>query len=275
MAVRRFFSTPKGLLIILLAVLAILSAPREGLGVVGPGLGSAIIIAGLIDAVILRRKRHVWTFPDGAVLSGLFVAMILSPHQPWYVAGCASALAVLSKYLFRSRWANVFNPAALALVAAFYVFGASQNWWGALAELPPAGLIALFATGVFIADRVNKMPMVVAFLGAYYGVFTLTAFVGDPQRVAEIFRAPDLHAALFFAFFILTDPPTSPAKYSDQTVYALIVAFSAYLFFEVIGAVYYLLAGVLIGNVWEAWRRWQVFSRRTTGERRVPAATAS
>jgi hypothetical protein len=25
--------------------------------------------------------------------------------------------------------------------------------------------------------------------------------------------------------------------------------------FELIGAAYYLLAGVLVGNVWEAWRR--------------------
>jgi enediyne biosynthesis protein E5 len=262
-AVRRFSSTPKGLLIIGLAVLVLLSAqPREGLSIVAPGLAAAILVAGVIDAVILRKKNGAWVFPDGAVLTGLFIAMLLSPHQPSHVAAVASAVAVLSKYIFRSRWANVFNPAALALIAVFYIFAATQNWWGAMAELPPVGLIPLFVIGVFIADRVNKMPMVVAFLAAYYFVFTVTAFLGNPQRVAEIFRAPDLHASLFFAFFILTDPPTSPVRYNDQVTYSLIVALSAYLFFEVIGAVYYLLAGVLVGNVWEAWRRWYSFSRR-------------
>ena len=35
----------------------------------------------------------------------------------------------------------------------------------------------------------------------------------------------------------------------------VIVAAVSYAVFEWIGAAYYLLAGVLVGNVWEAWRR--------------------
>lgn len=60
---------------------------------------------------------------------------------------------------------------------------------------------------------------------------------------------------LFFALFILTDPPTSPVRYRDQIVFAIIVAAASYALFEWSGAVYYLLAGVLVGNLWEAWRR--------------------
>lgn len=33
------------------------------------------------------------------------------------------------------------------------------------------------------------------------------------------------------------------------------MAGASYVVFEWVGAVYYLLAGVLVGNVWEAWRR--------------------
>jgi hypothetical protein len=36
--------------------------------------------------------------------------------------------------------------------------------------------------------------------------------------------------------------------------------------FELVGAAYYLLAGVLVGNVWEAWRRWHLASRRRLAE---------
>jgi hypothetical protein len=99
------------------------------------------------------------------------------------------------------------------------------------------------------------MPLVLAFLGTYLLLFTVTAFVSDPRWVAEIFRPPDIEAALFFAFIILTDPPTSPAKYPDQIVCGILVAVVGYAFFESAGVVYYLLAGVLAGNVWEAWRR--------------------
>ena len=170
-AVRRFFRTPKGLLIIVLAILVALAAPHEGIVLVAPGLASAVIVAGLIDVLILRRTRNAWEFPSGAVLTGLLVAMVLTPQEPWYVAACTSAVAILSKYLFRTRSANVFNPAALALVVTFYIFDTGQSWWGALPEITP--LVVLFATGVFIADRVNKIPLVLIFLGtllpAVYG----------------------------------------------------------------------------------------------------------
>jgi Na+-translocating ferredoxin:NAD+ oxidoreductase RnfD subunit len=245
-----------------LAILVALAAPHEGIAVVFPGLASAVIVAALIDVLILRKKRNAWEFPDGAILTGLLVAMVLSPQQPWYVAGCTSAVAIVSKYIFRTRSANVFNPAALALVATFYAFNTGQNWWGALPEITPLALVVLFATGIFITQRVNKFPLVLAFLGSYFLLFTLASFVGDPGKVAEIFRAPDLHASLFFAFFILSDPPTSPVKYSDQLLCGAIVAVASFAVFEVLGAAYYLLAGVLVGNVWEAWRRWHLYSRR-------------
>jgi Na+-translocating ferredoxin:NAD+ oxidoreductase RnfD subunit len=196
----------------------------------------------------------------------VIVAMVLTPQEPWYVPACTSALAVLSKYVFRTRSANVFNPAALAIVATFYVFDTGQNWWGALPEGGALGLAALFATGLFIADRVNKLPLVLTFLGTYYVCFTATAFMGDPKGVAEIFRTPDLQAVLFFTFFILTDPPTSPVKYGDQLICGGIVAAASFAVFEWIGAAYYLLAGVLVGNVWEAWRRVKSRTARSAGE---------
>ena len=46
---------------------------------------------------------------------------------------------------------------------------------------------------------------------------------------------------MFFAFFILTDPPTSPVKYADQLVCGVIVAVASYAIFELVGAAYYLL----------------------------------
>src|ERR1700676_5205073 len=250
-AVGRFFRTPKGLLIMVLAILVALAAPSEGIALVAPGLASAVIVAGLIDVLALRWTRKSWEFPGGAVLTGLLVAMVLTPHEPWYVPACTSAVAIASKYVARTRSANVFNPAALALVVTFYVFNTGQNWWGALPEISPLALVVLFATGAFIVDRVNKVPLVLVFLGVYFLLFTLAAYLGDPVKVAEIFRAPDLHAVLFFAFFILTDPPTPPVRYPDQIMCGLMVALVSFAIFQWVGAAYYLLAGVLVGNVWE------------------------
>jgi Na+-translocating ferredoxin:NAD+ oxidoreductase RnfD subunit len=260
--VRRFLKTPKGLLTIVLAILVAVAAPHEGIRVVAPGLLSAVLAAGVLDAVILRARHTRWHFPSGAVLTAMLVAMVLSAQAPWYVAAATATVAVLSKYVFRSRAGNTFNPAALGIVALFPLYHAGQSWWGALPDVTPAAQALLFVAGVFIVDRVNKLPLVIAFLGVYYLLFTATAFAADPAWVSEVFRTPDLQAVLFFAFFILTDPPTSPVTYRDQIVFAVIVAVVSFAVFEWTGAVYYLLAGVLAGNAWEGWRRYRFRSAR-------------
>jgi Na+-translocating ferredoxin:NAD+ oxidoreductase RnfD subunit len=257
----RFFRTPKGLLLIIFVVLLAIAVPAESVRLVMPGLIAAVVVAALIDLPILRAREKHWEFPSGAILTGMIVAMVLSPHERPYIAACTSAVAIVSKYVVRTRWSNVFNPAALALVVTFYVFDTGQSWWGALTDAPPAALAALFATGVFISHRTNKLPMVLTFLGGYFLLFTGTAFVSEPRHVAEVFRTPDVQAVLYFAFFILTDPPTSPVRYRDQIVCGAIVAVAGYAVFEEIGAAYYLLAAVLAGNLWETWRRWRVRSK--------------
>ncbi|MES1254006.1 MAG: RnfABCDGE type electron transport complex subunit D [Acidobacteriota bacterium] len=233
-----------------------LAAYGERRARLAPGLLGAVLVAALVDTPLLRIWRRHWEFPSGAVLTGLLVAMVLSPHEPWYVAACTSAIAVVSKYLVRTRTANVFNPAAVGLVATFYMFDAGHSWWGAMPDIPVwVALPVLFATGTFIAGRVNRIPLVLAFLGTYFLLFSVAAFAGDPRRVAEAFVTPDLQAVLFFAFFILTDPPTSPIRHADQVACGALVAAIAFGVFEWVGAAYYLLAGALAGNVLEGWRR--------------------
>lgn len=265
---QRFFRTPKGLLIIVLALLLVIAAFGTGFKLIAPGLLSACAVAMLIDAPILRVREGEWQFPSGALLTGMLVAMVLSPFQTWHIAAVASAIAIVSKYIARTRSANVFNPAAVALVITYYVFNGrtGQSWWGALSEMHPLAMIALFAAGLFITSRVNKIPAVLSFLGCYYLLFTIASFVGDPGHVAGMYRAPYLQMALFFAFFMVTDPPTSPPKQRDQIVFGVIVAVASFAIFEKYHWIFFMLAGLLIGNVWEAGRRfYHRYSRSKRG----------
>jgi len=204
----------------------------------------------------MRFTRGVWFFPSGALLTGLIVALVLSPIEPWYIAVATAAIAIGSKYVLRTRWSNIFNPAALALVISSFLFATAQSWWGGLPDLSPLVLVLLVCGGLYIANHINKLPLVLVFLGSYFVLFTATALLGNSAQVAEIFRVPDVNAALFFALFMLDDPPTCPTRYSDQVWFALIVAAVSYAVFLAAGVDYYLLAGLLAGNVWEATRRW-------------------
>lgn len=252
----RFFKTPKGLLMLFLLYLTAIAAPGQGTVGVVLNMGCAAAIAGVVDLFILRLREHAWRFPSGAVLTAMIVTMVVRAQEHWYVPAAIAAIAVVSKYLIRTRIANVFNPAAFALVVAMYVFPTAHSWWGALPQVSPLWVRAtLLVGGIYIADRVNKLPLVLSFLGAYFAVFTAGAYLGDPRHVAEIFRSPDVEAVLYFALIILTDPPTSPARYKDQWICGIIVAGASYAVFETFGAVYFMLAGTLAGNLWAAWRR--------------------
>jgi Na+-translocating ferredoxin:NAD+ oxidoreductase RnfD subunit len=266
-SMRRFFRTPKGIMLLVLAALIALAAPGAGLSQVAPGLLAAVIGAAALDTAVLRFTRGEWLFPSGAILSALFVALVLDVHEPWYVTLATAVLAVNSKYIFRTRWSNIFNPAAFALVASSFLYASGQSWWGALPDLPAPFIVVLLAGVVFIADRVNKLPMMVAFGGAYFGLLTLVAFVGDPASVAEMFRSPNTNAALFFAGFMLTDPPTSPTRHRDQILYGTIVGTASVASFLTLGGVYFLPAGLLLGNAWEAWRRVAASHKRTNTPR--------
>ncbi|HEY4303698.1 MAG TPA: RnfABCDGE type electron transport complex subunit D [Gemmatimonadaceae bacterium] len=264
MPAKKFFKTPKGLLIVVMAILTVVAVIGQPLSLVLPLIGAAVGAAMLVDLPILRYREGAWTFPDGALLTGLFVALILTPHEPWWVAALTSAVAILSKYVLRAGRANVFNPAAIALFISYFLFHTGQSWWGSLPELPLAVIVVLLGTGIFITQRVNKVPVVISFLGAYYLLFTLAAFVSDPRRVSALYRAPDLHMALFFAFFMVTDPPTSPPKHREQWIYGVIVAAVSFAVFETIGAVYFLFAGLLVANAWEAVRRSRARAARSS-----------
>ncbi len=251
----RIVRSPKGILIGIFGVLALLATTAMESETVFENLAIAIGVAAALDLAIVLLKRDEWVFPDGAILTGAIVAFLLRPQEPVSTIILSVAVAIASKHLIRTHWSNVLNPAAVALVFSGLFLSAGQSWWGALPDLGLLGAVAVLALGVVIADRINKLPMVLVFLGVYYGLFMIAALTGHGDEVAGIFRSPDIHAALFFALFMLDDPPTSPVKYEDQVVYGIIVATVAYFLLMQYGFVYYLPLALLAGNVWESGRR--------------------
>lgn len=272
-AIRRAVRTPKGLMTLVLLALLALATAHAGIGLVAPGLLAAVGLAATLDFTLIWLTTGKREWPSGAALTALFLVLLLDPNTPAYIIACTAILAVNSKYLLRTRWANIFNPAAIALVANYYLFSSGQSWWGALPDLPGPFVIVLLAGVIFIAQRIKKLPMVLTFLGVYFTLFTLATFLRDPAGVAEIFRAPDANAAIFFAGFMLTDPPTSPARSRDQVIYAVIVAVASVGLYLAFGVLWFLPGALLVGNLVEAARRVATDRRRKSGAR--PAARAA
>ena len=259
----RFFRTPKGMLTIVLTALTAAAAPGVGLRLVAPNLVAAVAAGALVDMVVLRIRKERWEFPSGAVLTGLIIAMVLRP-QGRGMSRPARASGRRQQVHLSHTDREHLQPGRARAGRDVLCVRLRAELVGALPELPPA-VVALIASGMLIADRVNKLPMVLAFLGSYYLLFTITAFVSDPGHVAEIFRAPTCTRCCILRFH-----PDGPANFADemrdQILCSVIVAVVSYAVFEWIGAAYYLLAGVLVGNVWEAWRRRQTRRERAVSE---------
>jgi Na+-translocating ferredoxin:NAD+ oxidoreductase RnfD subunit len=60
---------------------------------------------------------------------------------------------------------------------------------------------------------------------------------------------------LFFAFFMLDDPPTCPVPYQAQVLFGITAAVASYLVFLAWGVDYFLPAGLLVANAMESARR--------------------
>ena len=137
-------------------------------------------------------------------------------------------LAIAAKRLARTRREHIFNPAALALLWAPIAFASGESWWGALGDLPAVWSIVLVVVGGFLVERLNKFPAGADVPGhvlrpVHGGVAAASA--RWPRCSARRF----IQAALFLAFFMLTDPPTSPNQYGDQILAASLAAAAACL----------------------------------------------
>ncbi len=247
----KFLKTPKGYLSMILILLTALSFTYtqsiKGLGNLASAAAAALVIDFLI-AVTLRRKKK---FSDGGLLTGLIVGLVLSQSVPWYIAAATAGIAVLSKHLLKVKKKPIFNPAAAGLLIAIYLFKTPQSWWGGMSLLPFWFILAVVLTGFILAKRINKLPLIFTFLGTYFSLFILISlFLHNPQA-ASIFRVPYLNSAVFLAFFMLTDPPTSAVKNGEQVVFGVLAAVASAAAYLWLGGLAYLLAGLLTANLWK------------------------
>jgi Na+-translocating ferredoxin:NAD+ oxidoreductase RnfD subunit len=261
-SVRLFLRTPKGTLLAVFAGLFALSATAVGWSVAVPHMLAAVLGATLTELAISRLDRRPLSWPSSAVLSGMIVGFVLGPATPHVVTAAVGILATLGKHLFANQRWHVFNPAALALLVAVPLFGTGQSWWGALPDLGGPFALVLIAAGAFIVERINKFPLVLSFLAVIFGLSALLGRI-DPVTAAEMFRTPFVQATLFLAMFMLTDPPTAPARYLEQIAIGILAGAVAVVAEELGLGQTYLLVGVLAGNIALAMRRWFTQRRPT------------
>lgn len=248
MTPKKWLKTPKSYVMIAMVAYLIIASigSKSTMGIINSfiAVGVALIVDFLYCGITNRKSSR-----DGTIITGLIIALILSINTPWpYVAGTA-AIAILSKHLLVYKKKPIFNPAAFGLLVSILLFQTEQSWWGAFGDLPAWMMIFILIGGYMITEKVNKFPQVFTFLGTFFMLLLVMGYfhTGD---AADALRPPFINAALFFGFFMLTDPPTSPAKYKNQVAFGFITAVAGIIVYGLFGGLTYLFIGLFMGNLY-------------------------
>ena len=167
--------------------------------------------------------------PKSALISSLSLCILLRTDH-LAIAALASVVAIGSKFVFRWNDKHLVNPTNLALAIAL---ASGMGWispgqWGQVAWF--GFLIACL--GSLVVTRAARADVTFAFLAVYVGLlFARALWLGDPLTIP--FHQIESGALLIFAFFMISDPKTTPDSRAGRIVYALCVALVAlYVQFE-------------------------------------------
>lgn len=161
--------------------------------------------------------------PRSALISALSLCLLLRTND-LVVAVLASFLAVGSKFVLRWKDKHLFNPTnlALATILASGLGWISPGQWGQVAWF---GFLTA-CLGSLVVTRAARADITLAFLTFYVGLLVTRAlWLGDPLTIP--LHQIESGALLIFAFFMISDPKTTPDSRTGRIVFAFIVALVA------------------------------------------------
>ena len=198
-----------------------------GLGFdIAPG-AVAVILACAVGAQLAAAHLAGGRFdPRSALISGLSLCLLLRTGA-LELAALTAVVAVASKFLVRVHGKHVFNPTNGALVLMLLI---TDRVWVSPGQWGSAAVFAFFlaAAGGLVVNRAARADVTWTFLAAHTAlVLGRAVWLGDPLDIP-------LHrlgsgALVLFAFFMISDPRTTPDSRAGRVVFAMMVAAGAYV----------------------------------------------
>ncbi len=209
----------------------------------------AASVAGSVAAEVgfqLALKRPLAIKDLSAVITGLLLALTLSPSAPWYTAALGAAVGtVVGKELAGGYLKNIFNPALFGRLFIIAAFPGSLSPWLAPYDLTstatPLGLMREEGTMTAFADlflgtvpgSLGETSVLLIALGTVYLIYRRFVNWRIPVSIlATVFvlmllfgENPIFHlmsgSLMIGACFMATDPATSPRTQKGRWVFGI------------------------------------------------------
>jgi len=161
-----------------------------------------------------------------ALITALSISLLLRADSLW-VHPAAAAMAIGSKSLLRVRGKHLFNPSCFGVVFALLALPGvwvSPGQWGDGVAI--AGWIAV--AGTMVVSRAARGDLSSGFM-LFYGGAMLVRILWLGQRLAVLAHRMASGSLLLFAFFMISDPRTSPDDWRGRLAHSAVVAALAFV----------------------------------------------
>lgn len=182
----------------------------------------------------IRKKQFLPLFGKAGIvgwglsslISALSLCLLLKTNH-WYTSLLAPFLTVASKYIFRFDSKHVFNPSAFGIIATIFLTGdawLSPGQWGSNAVI----FFSAITLGTIVVTRVQKLDVTLAFLFTFIGLlyWRQVYILGWP--LDYFIHSISTGSLLLFAFFMISDPRTSPNHPVARIIWAALIAFVSF-----------------------------------------------
>jgi Na+-translocating ferredoxin:NAD+ oxidoreductase RnfD subunit len=191
-----------------------------------PARAALLLGTVLVAQWVCSRVWKVARFdPRSALISGLSLCLLFRTNDPW-LAVAAGVLAVSTKFVARVGHKHLFNPTNIAVVLLLLLSDrvwVSPGQWGSVAWF--AFLMA--CAGSVVVTRAARADVTLAFLVSWVLLVAGRSWwLGEPMAIPlHRFQSG---ALLLFAFFMISDPKTTPDSRAGRVLFAALVAFAAW-----------------------------------------------
>ena len=156
--------------------------------------------------------------PKSALISGLSLCLLLRTNFP-LLAIVAAVITISSKFVIRWNGKHIFNPTNFGLVFLMVV-GApvwvSPGQWGNVAYF---GFV-MACLGGLVVNRAARSDVTYAFLVSFAALQFGRAFLVMQRWPVPLHRL-ESGALLLFAFFMISDPKTTPNSRAGRILFGL------------------------------------------------------
>ncbi len=179
-----------------------------------------------LAAILLITKDH--TSLKSALITSLSLSLLFKAVAIPVII-LAAVLSIASKFLIRFNGKHVFNPANFGIMMTILLTGqawVSPGQWGSDAIL----LILVGVASLMVLLKVGRLDVGLAFITTYLGLQFIRVVVYQGWGMDVFLHQFTSGTLLLFAFFMITDPISTPGARGPRIFWAIAIGALSFVF---------------------------------------------